>query len=190
MPHARFQHFSTSSRPDLSAQRIAALREELARRRLDGLLLPRADIFQGEYLPPSEDRLAWLTGFTGSAGFAIVLKRRAALFADGRYAVQARAEVDRRVVKPIAAAAKPPEEWLRDHARRKTRIGYDFRADHRARAEALRDRRRGSGFRARRARERPLRAPVAGSSAAAREPRDRSSALLCGRGDRGQAGPP
>lgn len=89
------------------------------------MLLPRADIFQGEYLPPSENRLAWLTGFTGSAGFAIVLKKRAALFVDGRYTAQARAETDPGVVKPIPLAEKNPDEWLRESVPAGKRIGYD-----------------------------------------------------------------
>lgn len=125
MPHALFQQFTTESRPDLSAARIAALRAELARLGVSGLLLPRADIFQGEYLPASENRLGWLTGFTGSAGFAIILKTRAALFVDGRYTVQARNEVDRKVVRPVALAETGPDEWLKAQARPRTRIGYD-----------------------------------------------------------------
>lgn len=125
MHSTRFQHFTTVSRPDLSASRIAALRAHLKAQKLHGLLLPRADIFQGEYLPPSEDRLAWLTGFTGSAGFCIVLERRAALFVDGRYTAQAKAEVDRTVVEPVALAALAPEKWLEVRVRKGTKIGYD-----------------------------------------------------------------
>ena len=63
--------------------------EELAARGLDGFIVPRADEHQGEYVPPRGQRLAWLTGFTGSAGLAIVLRDRAALFVDGRYTLQA-----------------------------------------------------------------------------------------------------
>lgn len=125
MSHAHFQKFSSESRPDLSARRVAALREELARRKVDGLLLPRADIFQGEYIPASENRLNWLTAFTGSAGFAIVLKSRVALFVDGRYTVQARQEVDRKTIKVVPLAEKNPDEWLRDAVRSKASIGYD-----------------------------------------------------------------
>src|SRR5438270_8164866 len=67
------------------SERLARLRNELASRELDGFIVPRADEHQGEYVPPRGQRLAWLTGFTGSAGLAIVLGDRAALFADGRY---------------------------------------------------------------------------------------------------------
>src|SRR5215475_14051933 len=74
--------------------RPVRLREELATRGLDGFIVPRADEHQGEYVPPCGQRLAWLTGFTGSAGLAIVLRDRAALFVDGRYTLQAAAQAD------------------------------------------------------------------------------------------------
>lgn len=119
------QKFSTESRADLSGERIQRLRQVLAARKLAGWLLPRADIFQGEYIPASENRLGWLTGFTGSAGFAIILKRKAALFVDGRYTTQARTELDRKVVKPVALAEIGPETWLRQQAGAGWRIGYD-----------------------------------------------------------------
>ncbi|OYU49502.1 MAG: X-Pro aminopeptidase [Rhizobiales bacterium PAR1] len=125
MPHAHFQKFTTDAEPERSASRFAALRAELARQGVEGLLLPRADIFQGEYIPASENRLKWLTAFTGSAGFAIILKTRAALFVDGRYTVQAKAEVDGKVIKTVPLADRNPDEWLRDTIRPKARIGYD-----------------------------------------------------------------
>src|SRR5712691_6552605 len=89
MFEAHFQSFDDSSERAHSAKRVAELRAELKRRGLAGFMVPRADRQQNEYLPASEERLAWLTGFTGSAGAAIVLSERAALFADGRYTVQA-----------------------------------------------------------------------------------------------------
>src|SRR3954453_21912120 len=85
-------HFQTFEEPESGVAltaRLAALREELARRKLTGFVIPRADQQQNEYVAPSEERLAWLTGFTGSAGMAIVLTREAALFVDGRYTLQA-----------------------------------------------------------------------------------------------------
>src|SRR5712692_9397120 len=94
MFEARFQSFDDSSGRAQSARRVAALRAELKRRRLGGFVVPRADRQQNEYLPASEERLAWLTGFTGSAGLAIVLAECAALFVDGRYTVQAGTQVD------------------------------------------------------------------------------------------------
>src|SRR5262245_66149633 len=84
MFEARFQSFDESSDRAQSAARVAELRSELKRRGLDGFVVPRADRQQNEYLPASEERLAWLTGFTGSAGAAVCLADRAALVGDGR----------------------------------------------------------------------------------------------------------
>ena len=84
----------------------------LTRRGLDGFLVPRADRQQNEYLPASEERLAWLTGFTGSAGFAIVLAERAVLFVDGRYTVQADAQVDKAIFAIEHLVDNPPDQWL------------------------------------------------------------------------------
>src|SRR3546814_15956452 len=70
------------------ADRLAALRRELARRGVEGLLIPRGDGHQGEYVPAAAGRLAWLTGFKGSAGFDCVLLEEAAVFVDGRYTLQ------------------------------------------------------------------------------------------------------
>lgn len=75
-------------------ERLAALRAELARQGLDGLIVPRTDAYLNEYVPPGDERLAWLSGFTGSAGAAVVLADRAAVFVDGRYTTQAAAETD------------------------------------------------------------------------------------------------
>src|SRR5437762_14201727 len=94
MFEARFQSFDDPSERTHSAVRIAELRRELKRRGFDGFVVPRADRQQNEYLPASEERLAWLTGFTGSAGAAVILHDRAALFVDGRYTAQAGIQVD------------------------------------------------------------------------------------------------
>src|SRR5256885_8943629 len=79
---AQFQTFDDPPEAAESAPRVAALRAELARRGLDGFIVPHADRHQNEYVPPSERRLTWLTGFTGSAGIAIVLARPAGIFVD------------------------------------------------------------------------------------------------------------
>ena len=84
MFEARFQSFEDPAEGGASGPRVAALRTELARRGLTGFVLPRADRHQNEYVPASEERLTWLTGFTGSAGTAIVMMERATLFVDGR----------------------------------------------------------------------------------------------------------
>ncbi|MBN9886341.1 aminopeptidase P family protein [Salipiger abyssi] len=88
-----FQSFQETARPEQGPPRLAALREELAREGLDGVIVPRADAHQGEYVAPHDDRLAWLTGFTGSAGYCVALTGEAGVFVDGRYRVQVKAQV-------------------------------------------------------------------------------------------------
>ena len=104
------------SRDDFARQprseRLARLRKELASRGLDGFIVPRADEHQGEYVPPRGQRLAWLTGFTGSAGLAIVLRDRAALFVDGRYTLQAAAQIDTGSFEIHHLVEEPPAQWL------------------------------------------------------------------------------
>ena len=125
MFEARFQSFDDSSERAQSAARIAALRAELARRGLDGFAVPRADRQQNEYLPANEERLAWLTGFTGSAGFAVVLADRAVLFVDGRYTTQAHAQTDSKIFSTEHLVENPPDQWLEQNLKSGARIGYD-----------------------------------------------------------------
>src|ERR1035438_2882506 len=94
MFEALFQTFDEPETGVALTARLSAFREELARRKLTGFVIPRADQQQNEYVAPSEERLAWLTGFTGSAGLAIVLTQQAAVFVDGRYTLQAGKQVD------------------------------------------------------------------------------------------------
>src|ERR1700727_1113769 len=121
-------HFQTFEEPEsgvaLSA-RLAAFREELARRNRTGFVIPRADQQQNEYVAPSEERLAWLTGFTGSAGLAIVLTQQAALFVDGRYTLQAAKQVDARAWKVEPLIDPSPESWLTAHLSAGDRLGFD-----------------------------------------------------------------
>jgi Xaa-Pro aminopeptidase len=104
---------------------LTLLRTELARRNLDGFIVPRSDEHQGEYVPPSAQRLAWLTGFTGSAGAAVVLKDRAAFFTDGRYTLQAAAEVDGRAFELLHLVDAPPTQWIETNLPAGARLGYD-----------------------------------------------------------------
>ena len=107
--------------------RLAALRAELARRGLDGFVVPLSDEHQGEYVARRSQRLAWLTGFTGSAGMAIVLAERAALFVDGRYTLQAAAQVDGSLYEHRHITEEPPDAWLREHLAQGAALGYDPR---------------------------------------------------------------
>lgn len=105
--------------------RYHALIAELSRRQLDGFLVPLADQYQSEYVPPSAQRLAWLTGFTGSAGLAIVYQPRSALFVDGRYTLQVIDQVAAELFQPQHLLEQPPSEWLAQHLQAGARIGYD-----------------------------------------------------------------
>ncbi len=125
MFEARFQTFDDSSEPAASAGRVAALRADLKRRGLDGFVVPRADRQQNEYLPLSEERLAWLTGFTGSAGAAIVLTERAVLFVDGRYTVQVKTQTDGAVFAIEHLVECPPDQWLEKNLTSGAKIGFD-----------------------------------------------------------------
>jgi Xaa-Pro aminopeptidase len=109
------------------AGRLIALRAELQRLGLQGFIVPRADEYLGEYVPPSAERLAWLTGFTGSAGLAVVLPDRAAVFTDGRYVVQLAAETDPALWERRHMTDEPPPGWLAAHAPAGAAIGYDPR---------------------------------------------------------------
>jgi Xaa-Pro aminopeptidase len=121
---ARFQSFEDSGDRSACAPRVAALRAELARRGLEGFVVPRADRFQNEYVPACAERLAWLTGFAGSAGLAIVLADRAVLFVDGRYQVQVREEVDSAIFSVEHLVERPPHEWLEANLRAGAKLGY------------------------------------------------------------------
>jgi Xaa-Pro aminopeptidase len=107
--------------------RLAALRGELARRKVHGFLVPRADEHQGEYVPPSAERLAWLTGFTGSAGLAAVLPDSAAIFVDGRYTLQARNEVEAGLYEQRHVSEAPASEWIAAQLKPGQVLGYDPR---------------------------------------------------------------
>src|SRR5215470_14125160 len=106
-------------------ERLGQLRKELAGRGLDGFIVPRADEHQGEYVPPRGQRLAWLTGFTGSAGVAVVLRDRAALFVDGRYTLQAAAQVDTQLFETRHLIDEPPARWIETALTSGAVLGYD-----------------------------------------------------------------
>ena len=108
-----------------AAERLAALRAELARQNLDGFIVPRADEHLGEYVPAGAERLAWLTGFTGSAGLAAILPERAAVFTDGRYVLQLAAQTDPALWERRHITEEPPPGWLAANAKPAARIGYD-----------------------------------------------------------------
>ena len=90
-----FQTFDTPQRQENPSYLLEKLRQELKVKKLDGYIIPRTDFFQGEYVAPSDERLKFFTGFTGSAGFCCVLQEKASIFVDGRYRVQVKQEVSK-----------------------------------------------------------------------------------------------
>ena len=109
----------------MTAERIRAFRAEIMRRGLSGFIVPHADEYQNEYVPACAERLAWLTGFTGSAGTAVVLAEQAAIFVDGRYTLQVRSQVDAQVFGFRHLIEEPIHSWLSAVLRPGDRLGYD-----------------------------------------------------------------
>jgi len=114
----------------LLAERLTALRKEMTKRDLDGFLVPLADEHQGEYVPARARRLAWLTGFTGSAGLAIVTADSAAIFVDGRYTLQVTNESDGELYRFLSSATDPegnwpPAGWIESNLPKNGKLGFD-----------------------------------------------------------------
>ncbi len=121
----KFQSFAETTSPTQGPPRLAALRAELKRRSLDGFVVPRADEYQGEYVPAHADRLAYLTGFTGSAGAAVVLMEKAAIFTDGRYTVQTAEQVDGTAFEYRSLVDEPPPDWIAENLPKGAKLAYD-----------------------------------------------------------------
>ncbi len=120
-----FQTFDDQGDASLCAARLAALRAELKKRGVDGFLIPHADEHQGEYVPSRAERLSWLTGFTGSAGLAIVLAQKAAVFVDGRYTLQIKNQTDTSLFETLDLMNDGPQSWLETNLPRGGKLGYD-----------------------------------------------------------------
>ena len=120
-----YQSFEEAAAPAASGERVKSLQRELRSRRLKGFLVPHSDEHQDEFLSPSAERLAWLTGFTGSAGVAIVLDKAAALFVDGRYILQARAQADPTLFEVLQTPEAKASAWLADKLGKSAAVGYD-----------------------------------------------------------------
>lgn len=120
-----FQDFTVSSNPEQGPPRLADLREQLTIHGLDGFLIPRADAHQGEYVSARDARLAWLTGFTGSAGFCAALIGSAGVFVDGRYRVQVKSEIDLDHFTPVDWPETSLGAWLKQALPDGGKVGYD-----------------------------------------------------------------
>ena len=119
------QDFRRRTMPDTGAVRLAALRAAMAAEGVDAFLVPRSDAHQGENVAPRDERLAWLTGFTGSAGFAVVTHDRAALFVDGRYRLQVRGEADMAAFAVLNLPDDKAADWLVEALPGGGRVGFD-----------------------------------------------------------------
>ena len=122
---SRFQTYDDPPPPSATTARVAAIRAKLAEQGLSGVIIPRGDAHMGEYVAPHDERLAWSTGFTGSAGMAIVMTDRAAVFIDGRYTLQVRDQVDLSIFAPQHLIDEPPSKWLAAHVKPGDTIAYD-----------------------------------------------------------------
>lgn len=107
-----FQSFESHASPDQGPPRLLALRARLRKTGLDGFIVPRSDVHQGEYVAARDERLQWLTGFTGSAGFCIVLPEVAGVFIDGRYRTQVKAQVDPAAFTAVPWPEVKPGDWV------------------------------------------------------------------------------
>lgn len=132
-----FQTFEVTARPEQGPPRLEALREMIAGEGLDGFLVPRADAHQGEYVAPRDERLAWLTGFTGSAGFCAALADVAGVFIDGRYRTQVKAQVAE-VFTPVPWPETSLGAWLPEQLPEGGIIGFDPWLHSAGQIEALR----------------------------------------------------
>ena len=120
-----FQSFDSKSSPQFASERVSALRAQFDTLGIDGFLVPRADEYQGEYVPASAERLSWLTGFTGSAGIALVMRSQVIVFVDGRYTTQLKEQVDGSVITGGDLVNEPPHLWLKQHGAKGLRLGID-----------------------------------------------------------------
>ncbi|MER8897972.1 aminopeptidase P family protein [Mesorhizobium sp. M0676] len=120
-----FQTFDSAGDPSVGKPRVTLLRRWLADNGLDGFLVPRADEHQGEYVADRSARLKWLTGFSGSAGVALVQRDRAFMFVDGRYTLQVRHEVDLDIFAIESLVDNPPASWIKDNLGKGARLGFD-----------------------------------------------------------------
>jgi Xaa-Pro aminopeptidase len=120
-----FQNFDDPGSTSNVPERLQALRARMQEQKLDAYLVPHGDEFQNEYLPPSAERLAFLTGFTGSAGFSIVTAEQALLFVDGRYTLQAARQTGKAKITVKDLLDEPPSDWLAGNASTDGRVGYD-----------------------------------------------------------------
>ncbi len=121
------QTFNETTDPSFGTRHVPLIRKAMESHGLDGFLVPHEDEHQNEYLPAANDRLGWVSGFTGSAGAAVILKDKAAIFVDGRYSVQVRDQVDQKVFEIRDITVTAPAAYLAETVQPGWTIGYDPR---------------------------------------------------------------
>ncbi|MEO1243699.1 MAG: aminopeptidase P family protein [Pseudomonadota bacterium] len=120
-----FQTFEPVADRSFAGKHLPLLRTEMVRQNLDGFIIPHDDEYQNEYIPEYAERLMWATGFSGSAGAAIVMSDRAVMLTDGRYTLQVRQQADADYFDYVDISEVSPAEWLADNAAKGALIGYD-----------------------------------------------------------------
>lgn len=120
-----YQSFEAATRPETARARVADLRAAMSVEKVDAFIVPRADAHQGEYVAACDERLAWLTSFTGSAGYAAILQDKAGIFVDGRYTLQVRDQVDLDVFTPLNHPKDKLGDWLADALPEDAKVAYD-----------------------------------------------------------------
>ncbi len=120
-----FQSFEPVSDRSFAGRHLPLLRAEMAKQGLDGFIIPHDDEYQNEYIPEYAERLMWASGFSGSAGAAVVMTDRAVVFTDGRYTLQVRQQADEAYFDYADLVETPPDRWLAENAPPGARIGYD-----------------------------------------------------------------
>ncbi len=120
-----FQQYEVKSDPSQGSKRLARLRQIMRENGASVFLVPHADEHQNEYCPPHAERLAWLTGFTGSAGYCIVTLEKAVIFVDGRYTLQVREQVDTGQFEILSLVDTPPAKWLGENTGKQDTIVFD-----------------------------------------------------------------
>lgn len=123
----QIQNFNVQGGPEYGVKNLPKLRENMKALKLDGFLVPHEDEYQNEYLPECNDRLMWVSGFTGSAGAAVITSDHAAMFTDGRYTLQVRDQVSPDLFTYISLEEMSVAQWLSEHVQNGEVYGYDPR---------------------------------------------------------------
>jgi len=141
-----FQHFEPVSDKSFAGRHLPLLRAEMKKLKIDGFVIPHDDEYQNEYIPAFAERLMWASGFSGSAGAAVVFADRAVIFVDGRYTLQVRQQTDETFFAFEDLVESPPDLWLADNAPKDARIGYDPMLHTKAGVEKLEKAAKKAGF--------------------------------------------